>query len=111
MAPSPRGLAPDAAQPIISALEIGMRFPRPLLRAAASLALLLIALVPAAAQYPAPKEGSWTARDFRFHTGEVMAELRLHYRTVGEPTGEPVLILHGTTGSGASMLSPAFAGE
>jgi hypothetical protein len=37
--------------------------------------------------------------------------LRLHYRTVGEPSAEPVLILHGTTQSGAIMLSPAFAGE
>jgi homoserine O-acetyltransferase/O-succinyltransferase len=64
-----------------------------------------------AQNYPAPKEGTWIARDFRVHTGEVMPELRLHYRTVGEPSGEPVLILHGTTGSGASMLSPAFAGE
>src|SRR5205085_7757654 len=51
------------------------------------------------------------ARDFRFHTGEVLPELRLHYTTVGAPTGEPVLILHGTTQSGAAMLSPAFAGE
>jgi homoserine O-acetyltransferase len=88
-----------------------MSFPTALLRAAAGLVLLLIAAVPAAAQYSAPKEGSWIARDFRFHTGEVSPELRLHYRTVGEPSGEPVLILHGTTGSGASMLSPAFAGE
>jgi homoserine O-acetyltransferase len=88
-----------------------MTLPRALLRAAAGLILLLIAALPAAAQYPAPKEGTWTARDFRFHTGEVLPELRLHYRTVGEPSGEPVLILHGTTGSGASMLSPAFAGE
>ena len=40
-----------------------------------------------------------------------MPELRLHYTTVGEPTGQPVLILHGTAGSGASMLTPAFAGE
>ena len=71
----------------------------------------LIALSAAAQNYPAPKEGTWIARDFRFHTGEVMPELRLHYRTIGEPSGEPVLILHGTTGSGASMLSPAFAGE
>src|SRR6476469_581392 len=88
-----------------------MRIPRPLLSAAATLALFLIAVAPAAAQYPAPKEGSWIARDFRFHTGEVMSELRLHYRTIGEPSGEPVLLLHGTTGSGASRLSPAFAGE
>lgn len=88
-----------------------MRIRRPLLCAATGLALLLIAFAPAAAQYPAAKEGSWIARDFRFHTGEVMSELRLHYRTIGEPSGEPVVILHGTTGSGASMLSPAFAGE
>ena len=40
-----------------------------------------------------------------------MPELRLHYTTVGEPSGEPVLILHGTAQSGAIMLSPAFAGE
>ena len=64
-----------------------------------------------AADYPAPKEGAWIVRDFRFHTGEVLPELRLHYATVGAPTGEPVVILHGTTGSSASMLTPAFAGE
>jgi homoserine O-acetyltransferase len=40
-----------------------------------------------------------------------MPELRLHYTTVGEPSAEPVLILHGTAQSGAIMLSPAFAGE
>ena len=60
---------------------------------------------------PAPKEGSWIARDFRFHTGEVMPELRIHYTTVGAPSGEPVLILHGTTGSGTGMLNPGFGGE
>jgi homoserine O-acetyltransferase len=61
--------------------------------------------------YPAPKEGNWIAKDFRFHTGEVMPELRVHYTTVGAPTGAPVVILHGTTQSGTAMLSPAFAGE
>lgn len=64
-----------------------------------------------AADYPAPKQGDWVARDFKFHTGEVMPDLKLHYTTVGEPTGQPVLVLHGTGGSGASMLTPAFAGE
>src|SRR5438477_5938958 len=82
-----------------------------LLRACAAIAVALITLPASAADYPAPKEASFVARDFRFHTGEVMPELRLHYRTVGEPSGQPVLILHGTTQSGASMLSPAFAGE
>jgi homoserine O-acetyltransferase len=75
------------------------------------LALILVALPALAADYPAPREGSWVLRDFRFHTGEVLPELRLHYTTVGAPTGEPVLLLHGTTGSGASFLTPAFAGE
>ena len=64
-----------------------------------------------AADYPAPAEGDYVVRDFRFHTGEVMPELKLHYRTIGAPTGIPVLVLHGTAGSGASMLTPAFAGE
>ena len=73
--------------------------------------LCLFALPAAAAEYPQPKEENWIARDFRFHTGEVFSELRLHYATIGDPAHEPVLILHGTTGSGASMLTPSFAGE
>ena len=71
----------------------------------------LIALSASAADYPARKEADWIARDFRFHTGEVAPELKLHYTTIGAPTGQPVLILHGTTGSGNAMLAPAFAGE
>jgi homoserine O-acetyltransferase len=63
------------------------------------------------ADYPAPQQGSWTAKDFRFHTGEVLPEVKLAYTTVGSPQGEPVLVLHGTAGSAASMLTPAFAGE
>lgn len=75
-------------------------------------AFLLYAALPAfAADYPEPKQGDWVARDFRFHTGEVFAELKLHYRTIGSPTGEPVLVLHGTSGSGASMLTKDFADE
>ena len=75
------------------------------------LVLALLSMPAAAADYPSPKQGDWIARDFRFHGGEVMPELRLHYTTVGEPSGQPVLVLHGTTGSAASMLTPAFAGE
>ncbi|HEV8524504.1 MAG TPA: alpha/beta fold hydrolase [Terriglobales bacterium] len=88
-----------------------MKLTRILTCAMWSLAVTLTALPSLAADYPAPKEGSWVVRDFRFHTGEVPPELRLHYTTVGAATGEPVLILHGTTGSGAGMLTPAFAGE
>jgi homoserine O-acetyltransferase/O-succinyltransferase len=64
-----------------------------------------------AADYPAPKQGDFIAKDFKFHTGETMGKLKLHYTTVGEPTGQPVLVLHGSGGSAASMLTPAFAGE
>lgn len=75
-------------------------------------AILSVFALPAwAADYPAPKEGTFIAKDFRFHTGEVMPDLRLHYRTIGEPSGQPVLILHGTSGSGAGFLTPAFADE
>lgn len=88
-----------------------MRFINLLARALLGLAFTATTLPGMAADYPAPKEGSWLVRDFRFHTGEVLPELRLHYRTLGNPAGEPVLVLHGTTGSGASMLTPAFAGE
>ncbi|QQO20022.1 alpha/beta fold hydrolase [Bradyrhizobium diazoefficiens] len=79
---------------------------------AALLAVLLSFSTPLlAADYPAPKQGDWIARDFKFHTGETMPELKLHYTTVGEPSGQAVLVLHGTGGSSASMLTPAFAGE
>jgi homoserine O-acetyltransferase len=79
---------------------------------AALMAALISISVPAmAADYPAPQDGEWIAKDFKFHSGEVMPELRLHYTTVGAPTGQPVLVLHGSSGSAASMLTPTFAGE
>src|SRR5213075_1340307 len=76
-----------------------------------AVACAAMALVATAADYPAPREGDWIVRDFRFHTGEVLPELRLHYTTVGAPSGEPVVLLHGTTQSGTALLSPQFAGE
>src|SRR5436853_7852082 len=80
-------------------------------RAAAFLAFALISSAAPAAEFPAPKQGEWIARDFKFHTGEVMPEVRLAYTTVGEPSGEPVLVLHGTSQRSGAMLTPAFAGE
>jgi homoserine O-acetyltransferase len=74
-------------------------------------ALALASMLAFAEGYPMQKEGSWTARDFHFHTGEVLPELRIHYTTLGDPTGEPVMILHGTTGSGGGLLGPGFGGE
>ena len=84
-------------------------------------ALLLSILEPSfawATDYPAPTEGDYTIRDFKFASGETLPELRLHYRTIGKPakdahgkTTNAVLIMHGTTGSGAQFIRPEFAGE
>ena len=81
-----------------------------LFRTSAAIVFALTSFSALAADYPAPKEGDWVARDFKFHTGEVMPELRIHYMTVGEPSGQPVLALYGTGSSAAAMLTPAFAG-
>jgi homoserine O-acetyltransferase len=80
-------------------------------RAALSAVFAMTSLTAVAADYPAPKQGDWIARDFKFHTGETMPELRLHYTTIGEPSGQPVLVLHGSGGSAANMLTATFAGE
>ncbi len=62
--------------------------------------------------------GSFVIHNFRFASGEVLPELRLHYRTLGQPRRDAagrvrnaVLVLHGTGGSGGQFLSPLFAGE
>ena len=82
--------------------------PRALLLAAC---LPLLACPPArAADLPPARQADWTAPAFRFHSGETM-DLRIHYVTLGDPSGEPVLVLHGTGGTGAGLLSPAFGGE
>jgi len=80
-------------------------------RAASVAALLLSSAIAVAAEFPTPKQGEWVARDFRFHTGEVMPDVKLHYTTIGDSSGIPVVVLHGSGGSANSMLTPAFAGE
>lgn len=67
--------------------------------------------------YPAPVEGNYIIKDFHFHDGEVLPELRLHYRTIGEPAKDSsgvvrnaILIMHGTGGTGTQFLSQQFAG-
>jgi homoserine O-acetyltransferase/O-succinyltransferase len=79
--------------------------------AALSAVLVLTSVAAMAADYSAPRQGDWVARNFKFHTGESMPELKLHYTTIGDPSGQPVLVLHGSGGSAASMLTPGFAGE
>jgi len=70
------------------------------------------------AAYPAPVEGDFVIRDFAFDSGERLPELRIHYRTLGAPVRDAngivrnaVLVMHGTTGSGANFLTPTFAGR
>jgi hypothetical protein len=40
--------------------------------AAISAAFALISSLASAADYPAPREGDWITKDFRFHTGDVI---------------------------------------
>jgi homoserine O-acetyltransferase len=82
------------------------------------LLLLLVASPLHAAEYPEPMSADYLMTDYRFATGETLPELRIHYRTLGSPrrrgdgkVSNAVLILHGTTGSGANFLRPEFAGE
>ena len=67
---------------------------------------------------PKPVEADWIARDFTFHTGDKLPELRLHYTTLGAPTRDAagqvknaVLIMHGTGGNGRPFLGTNFGGE
>jgi len=85
--------------------------------------VVLLALLPLwtaalAASYPPPIEGDFVLSDFRFTSGDSLPELRIHYRTFGQPHADrngvvrnAVLIMHGTGGSGASLVRDEFAGE
>ena len=77
----------------------------------------LIASPALAAPWPTT-EGDFVARDVRFGTGETMAEVRIHYTTLGTPHRDAkgqidnaVMVLHGTGGSGKNFLVPQFADE
>jgi homoserine O-acetyltransferase len=90
----------------------------PIIRIFAFFSSVLAASIAFAADYSTPTEGDFTIRDFKFQSGETLPELRLHYRTLGKPekdqegkTTNAVLIMHGTTGSGAQFIRPEFAGE
>jgi homoserine O-acetyltransferase len=80
--------------------------------------LAALVLTSAAVAQPAPVEGDFSAAGFTLASGQSLPELRMHYRTLGQPRRGPdgrvenaVLLLHGTGGTGAQFLSPQFAGE
>jgi homoserine O-acetyltransferase len=88
------------------------------MRTTALCLILLAGTTARAAEYAAPLEGDHVMRDFRFASGEVLPELRIHYRTLGTARRDEhgvvrnaVLIMHGTTGSGTNFLRAEFAGE
>src|SRR5206468_6629357 len=79
---------------------------------------VFVASIAFASDYPPVTEGDYTIRDFKFQSDETLPELRVHYRTLGKPekdaqgkTTNAVLIMHGTTGSGAQFIRSEFAGE
>src|SRR5271168_3213404 len=62
-------------------------------------------------------ESDFVLHDFHFASGEVLPELRVHYTAFGKPrrdshgrVNNAVLVLHGTGGSGHSLLNEHFAG-
>ena len=82
----------------------------------AVLSLFIAASAQAAGPWPGQTEGDWTIRDYRFASGEILPELRLHYTTLGTPRRDgsgvianAVVLLHGTSGTGKNWLMPSFA--
>lgn len=89
------------------------------LRVSCKVALLasMAVLAPRTARAQADT-ATFIIRDFRFASGETLAEVRLFYRTLGHLRRGPggvarnaVLILHGTGGTGRQFLAPQFANE
>src|SRR5690348_6219122 len=71
-----------------------------------------------AINWPNYREADFVIQDYRFASGEVLPELRLHCRTMGTPRRDPtgkivngVLLLQGNTGTGANWLRPSLADE
>src|ERR1700737_2853197 len=94
---------------------------RQLIWSCALSAALCVSATAARADAPAAgaatAEGDYVVRDFHFASGETLPELRLHYTLLGKPrrdshgkVANAVLILHGTGGSGHSLLNEHFAG-
>lgn len=65
-----------------------------------------------AAEMPAGREGDFVLKNFHFRSGETLPEVRIHYHAWGTPGKDnAVLIVHGTGGSGSSLIRPEFSGE
>jgi len=69
-------------------------------------------------KWPNYHEGDFVIRNYVFRSGEMLPELKLHYRTLGIATRNAfgkiingVLLLQGNTGTGANWLRPSLADE
>ena len=89
---------------------------------ALSAAFLVLAAPAAFAQsstaWPNQREGDFIIKDFRFKSGEQIAELKQHYTTLGTPKRNTagditnaVILLHGTSSDGKAWLMPSLADE
>jgi homoserine O-acetyltransferase len=70
----------------------------------------------ATTRWPSYQEADFILNDYRFASGEVLPELKLHYRTMGVPQRDAggkivngVLLLQGNTGTGENWLRPTLA--
>ena len=71
-----------------------------------------------AAEWPNWVEDDFIIKDYVFASGERLAELKLHYRTMGVPQRDArgkivngILLLQGNTGTGANWLRPSLADD
>ena len=86
---------------------------------AAALALVsnASAQTPPPAPALSPHEADFVVPNFTFRSGERLPQLRIHYTTFGQPRRDAkghvtnaVLVLHGTGGTGHSLIRPEFSG-
>jgi homoserine O-acetyltransferase/O-succinyltransferase len=71
-----------------------------------------------AVELPPIAQGDFVVQDFHFQSGRILPQLHIHYRTLGIPKADAsgtvrnaVLIMHGTTGSGAQFINKDFGEE
>jgi homoserine O-acetyltransferase len=88
--------------------------------------ILALALLTASALRPVAAQTSWPGQtdidtvlhDFKFDSGEMLPDMKLHAITLGMPQHDAagqinnaVVILHGTSGTSRDWLTPEFANE
>ena len=71
-----------------------------------------------AAAWPNYQEGDYKIPNYKFVSGESLAEAKLHYRSIGTPKRDAkgqivnaILLLQGNTGTGANWFRPTFGEE